>query len=216
MKDRLTFYHPAEERFNFISHGIGLILSVMALILLVAYAVSGGSLRHVFSFSIYGASLVILYTASTLYHYVQEPALRYKLNIFDHAAIYVLIAGSYTPFVLHVLQGTIGWTMFLLVWALAFAGVFLKLFFTGKYGLLSTAGYLLMGWMAIFALDPLIENFPATGVFWVLTGGVAYTVGAVLHGLKKIRFNHAIFHVFVLLGSICHFMAVFLYIVPNP
>lgn len=215
MEDRLTFYHPAEEKFNFLSHGLGLGLSIIALVLLVAYASTAGTIWHIFSFSVYGASLVILYSASTLYHYVQEPKLRYKLNIFDHAAIYVLIAGSYTPFVIHVIRGTIGWTLFAVVWGLAIIGITLKLFFTGKYGLVSTIAYVLMGWLAIFAINPLIENFPVNGIIWIFVGGFAYTIGAILYGLNKIKFNHAIFHVFVLVGSICHFLAIFLYILPN-
>ncbi len=215
MEDRLTFYHPTEEKFNVISHGVGLILSVIALILLITYAISDGTIWHIISFSIYGTSLVILYTASTLYHYVQEPKLRYKLNIFDHAAIYVLIAGSYTPFTMNVINGTLGWTLFGIVWVIAIIGVTLKLFFTGKYGKISTVAYILMGWMGIFGLETLILNLPIEAVVWLVAGGIAYTIGAVLYSLKMVKFNHAIFHVFVLLGSICHFMSVFLYVLPH-
>lgn len=214
MKDRLTFYHPTEEKLNVISHGLGLILSIIALKALVYYAISEGTIWHIVSFSIYGASLVIMYSASTLYHYVQEPKLRYKLNIFDHAAIYVLIAGSYTPFTLNVMQGTLGWTLFVIVWTIAIIGITLKLFFTGKYGFISTVVYILMGWMGIFGLKSLFEALPAEGVIWLLAGGISYTIGAILYSLKKIKFNHAIFHVFVLLGSFCHFMSVFLYVLP--
>lgn len=214
MKDRLTFYHPTEEKLNVISHGFGLILSIIALIALVYSAITDGTTWHIISFSIYGASLVIMYTASTLYHYVQEPKLRYKLNIFDHAAIYILIAGSYTPFTINVMQGTLGWTLFGVVWAIAIIGVTLKLFFTGKYGFISTVAYVLMGWMGVFGLKALFEALPIEGVIWLLAGGVSYTIGAILYGLKKIKFNHAIFHVFVLIGSFCHFMSVFLYVLP--
>ncbi len=214
MEDRLTFYHPTEELLNVISHGFGLFLSVIALILLLYYSITDGTTLHVITFSIYGVSLVILYSASTLYHYVQEPKLRYKLNIFDHAAIYVLIAGSYTPFTLNVMQGTLGWTLFAIVWAIAIIGVTLKLFFTGKYGFVSTLAYVGMGWLGVFGLKSLFDALPVEGVIWILAGGVSYTVGAILYGIKKIKFNHAIFHVFVLLGSICHFMSVFLYVLP--
>ncbi len=214
MEDRLTFYHPTEEKLNVISHGFGLILSVIALITLVIYAISDGTLWHIISFSIYGASLVILYTASTLYHYVQEPKLRYKLNIFDHAAIYVLIAGSYTPFTINVMQGTLGWGLFGTVWAIAIIGITLKLFFTGKFGKISTVAYILMGWLGIFGLQTLIANLPIEGVIWLVAGGISYTIGAILYSIKQIKFNHAIFHVFVLIGSICHFMSVFLYVLP--
>lgn len=214
MDDRLTFYHPTEEKLNVVSHGFGLILSIIALIILVTSAVSDGTIWHVISFSIYGASLVIMYTASTLYHYIQEPKLRYKLNIFDHAAIYVLIAGSYTPFTLSVMRGSLGWGLFATVWTIAIIGITLKLFFTGKYGKISTAAYILMGWLGVFGLKALFEALPLEGVLWLLAGGVAYTIGAILYSLKGVKFNHAIFHVFVLLGSFCHFMSVILYVLP--
>ncbi len=215
MENRLTFYHPTEEKLNIISHGSGLILSIVALILLVVFAIREGTVWHVASFSIYGASLVILYTASTLYHYVQEPNLRYKLSILDHAAIYVLIAGSYTPFTINVLSGTFGWAMFGVIWAIAIIGITLKLFFTGKYGKISTVAYVLMGWIGALGLTTLLENLPVEGVIWLIAGGISYTIGALIFGFKKVRFNHAIFHMFVLLGSFCHFISVFLYVLPN-
>lgn len=214
MEDRLTFYHPTEEKLNVISHGLGLILSIIALITLVIYAISDGTLWHIISFSIYGVSLVILYSASTLYHFVQEPKLRYKLNIFDHAAIYVLIAGSYTPFTLNVMPGSLGWGLFGTVWAIAIIGITLKLFFTGKFGKISTIAYILMGWLGVFGLKALFEALPIEGVIWLLAGGISYTLGAILYSLKMVKFNHAIFHVFVLVGSICHFMSIFLYVLP--
>jgi hemolysin III len=214
MEDRLTFYHPTEEKLNVISHGLGLVLSIFALIFLVKYAISDGTFWHVISFSIYGASLVILYSASTFYHYVQEPKLRYKLNIFDHAAIYVLIAGSYTPFTINVMQGTLGWGLFTTVWVIAVTGITLKLFFTGKYGKISTVAYIVMGWLGVFGLKSLYDALPIEGIVWLLAGGASYTVGAILYSLKNVKYNHAIFHVFVLLGSICHFVSVFLYVLP--
>lgn len=215
MKDRLTFYHPTEEWLNVASHGFGLLLSVAALIALVAFAVLKGTGWHIFTFTIYGVSLVVLYTASTLYHFVQEPNLRYKLNIFDHAAIYVLIAGTYTPFTIHVLEGSIGWMLFGAVWTAALVGITFKLFFTGRFNKASTVAYVIMGWLAVFALEPFIRNFDPQGVIWVFVGGFAYTIGAVMYGMKMIRFNHAIFHVFVLAGSVCHFVAIFFYVLPS-
>ena len=215
MEDRLTFYHPTEEKLNVISHGLGLVLSIIALVLLISSARINGTFWHVVSFSIYGSSLVVLYSASTLYHYVQEPKLRYKLNIFDHAAIYVLIAGSYTPFTFHIIRGTIGWAMFVTVWAIAFIGITLKLFFTGKYGKLSTIAYVLMGWLGVFGIKALLENLPIEGVIWLFAGGFSYTIGAILYALKGLKYNHAIFHMFVLLGSICHFISVFIYVLPG-
>ena len=211
---KVTYYPPKEEKLNVITHAIGLVLSVVALVLLVVYASLNGSAWHVVSFSIYGASLILLYSASTFYHYVQHPKLRRRLNIFDHAAIYVLIAGTYTPFTLVVLKGWIGWTIFGVSWGLAIAGIILKLFFTGKYDKLSTFAYVLMGWLIVFALKPLISNLSFEGLMWLLSGGIFYTVGAVLYSIKKINYNHAIFHIFVLLGSFCHFIAVFFYVLP--
>ena len=213
-KKEVTFYDPKEEKLNVISHGIGLLLSIAALVLLVVYASKYGSVWHIVSFSIYGASLIVLYSASTFYHYVQNPKLRHRLNIFDHAAIYVLIAGTYTPFTLVVLKGWVGWTIFGVSWGLALLGKILKLFFIGRFDKISTIAYVLMGWLIIFAIKPLVLNLPFEGLMWLLSGGLSYTVGAILYSIKGIKYNHAIFHIFVLLGSFSHFMAVFFYVLP--
>jgi hemolysin III len=213
-KKEVTFYDPKEEKLNVISHGIGLLLSIAALVLLVVYASKYGSVWHIVSFSIYGASLIVLYSASTFYHYVQNPKLRHRLNIFDHAAIYVLIAGTYTPFTLVVLKGWVGWTIFGVSWGLALLGIILKLFFIGRFNKISTIAYVLMGWLIIFAIKPLVLNLPFEGLMWLLSGGLSYTVGAILYSIKGIKYNHAIFHIFVLLGSFSHFMADFFYVLP--
>lgn len=211
---QVTYYDPKEEKLNVISHAIGLVLSIIALVVLVIYAAKDGNYWHIVSFSIYGVSLVVLYSASTMYHAVQSPKLRKKLNILDHAAIYILIAGTYTPFTLVVLKGWVGWTIFGVSWGLALFGVIFKLFYTGKYDRISTIAYVLMGWVVVFAIKPLISNLPLEGLLWLLAGGMFYTVGAVLYSIKKIKYNHAIFHIFVLLGSFSHFMAVFFYVLP--
>lgn len=211
---KVTYYDKKEEKLNVISHAVGLILSIVALVLLVVFASKYGSTKHIVSFSIYGASLIVLYSASTMYHYVQSPKLRYKLNIFDHAAIYVLIAGTYTPFTLVVLKGWVGWTIFGVSWGLAVLGIILKLFYIGKYDKLSTLAYVLMGWLVIFAIKPLVMNLATEGLVWLLCGGIFYTVGALLYSVKKIKYNHAIFHLFVLMGSFSHFIAVFFYVLP--
>jgi hemolysin III len=211
---RLTYYDPKEEKLNVLSHGLGLVLSIIALVLLIVYSSTYGSSWHIVSFSIYGASLILLYSASTLYHYVQNPKWRQKLNVFDHAAIYILIAGTYTPFTLVVLKGWVGWTIFGVSWGLAIFGVIFKLYYTGKYDKISTIAYVLMGWLIIFAIKPLIDNFPIEGLLWLLAGGIFYTLGAILYSIKSVKYNHAIFHIFVLLGSFSHFMAVFLYVLP--
>ena len=211
---KITFYNPREEKLNVISHAIGLLLSISALVLLVVYASKEGSAWHIVSFSIYGASLIVLYSASTFYHYSRTPKLRHRLNVFDHAAIYVLIAGTYTPFTLVVLKGWVGWTIFGVSWGLALTGIILKLFFTGRYDKISTIAYVLMGWLIIFAIKPLVNNLPFEGLMWLLSGGIFYTIGALLYSIKKLNYNHAIFHIFVLLGSFSHFIAVFFYVLP--
>ena len=217
MKDieETKYYTPLEEKINIISHAVGCILSIVALVFLVAHATLHGDVWHIVSFSIFGASLIILYAASTFYHSAKKPELRNRLKIIDHASIYVLIAGTYTPFTLVTLKGTVGWVIFGISWGLALTGIILKLFFTGKYNLVSTIMYVLMGWIIVFAIKPLINDLPFEGLLWLVAGGISYTVGAILYSIKKIKFNHAIFHMFVLLGSFCHFMSVFFYVLPG-
>ena len=208
-------YSPIEEKINIISHAIGFILSIVALVLLVTHANLHGSVWHVVSFCIFGASLIILYAASTFYHSAKTPELRNRLRIIDHASIYVLIAGTYTPFTLVTLNGSIGWVIFCISWGLALTGIILKLFFIGKYNLISTLMYVFMGWVMVFAIKPLITNFSLDGLLWLFAGGMAYTMGAILYSIKKIKYNHAIFHVLVLIGSFSHFVSVFFYVLPS-
>ena len=217
MKDieGIKYYSPGEERINIISHAMGFILSIVASVFLVMHAILHGDVWHIVSFSIFGVSLIVLYAASTLYHSAKKSALRSRLKIFDHASIYVLIAGTYTPFTLVTLNGTIGWVIFGISWGLALTGIILKFFFTGRYKLISTLMYILMGWIIVFAIKPLIDNLPLEGLNWLVAGGISYTIGAILYSIKKIKFNHAIFHIFVLVGSYCHFMSVFFYVLPN-
>jgi hemolysin III len=137
------------------------------------------------------------------------------LRIIDHASIYVLIAGTYTPFTLVTLNGSIGWVIFCISWGLALTGIILKLFFIGKYNLISTLMYVFMGWVMVFAIKPLINNFSLDGLLWLFAGGMAYTMGAILYSIKKIKYNHAIFHVLVLIGSFSHFVSVFFYVLPS-
>lgn len=206
------YYSPAEERINILSHAFGVVFGVVALVLLVIRAAQNGNAWHIVSFSIFGASLIILFSASTIYHSTQNPARRSYLRVVDHASIYILIAGSYTPFTLVTLHGWVGWLIFGLTWGMAVIGITLKLFFTGRYSVLSTSMYVFMGWMIIFAIKPLMNNLPAVGLDWLVAGGVAYTLGAILYSIKKIPFNHAIFHVLVLVGSFCQFMTVYCYV----
>ncbi len=210
--DGTQHYSPREEMINIISHTIGLVLSIVALLLMLIRASESGNALHVVSAAIFGASLIALYAASTLYHSAKDPKIRSRLRINDHATIYILIAGTYTPFTLITLNGWVGWTIFGVSWGMAIAGVVLKLFFTGKYNVLSTLMYVFMGWIIIFAVKPLINSLSSEGLFWLVAGGVAYTTGAVIYSIKKIKFNHAIFHLFALLGSFCHFISVYFYV----
>ncbi len=212
--DRTVFYTPAEERINVVSHAAGLVLSVFATIALLWKAGQVGDFLYLLGFLPFGAGLIVLYAASTAYHRASDIKVRDRLRIFDHASIYLLIAGSYTPFTLNVLPGATGWIIFTVTWAFALTGIILKLFFTGRFKIISTLMYVFMGWLIVFAINPLIENLPALGLNWLFTGGIAYTFGALIYSIKKIKFNHAIFHICVLIGSIAHFITVYFYVIP--
>jgi hemolysin III len=202
------FYTAVEERINILSHACALLLSIGGLLALVTRAVRHGSVLHLVSFSVFALSLIALFTASTAYHSARDPALRARLRKVDHAAIYVLIAGTYTPFTLITLQGASGWILFAVV------GITLKLFFTGRFNLASTLMYVVMGWLIVFFIKPLIASFPVAGLAWLLAGGIAYTLGAVLYSIPKLPYHHAAFHLCVVLGGLCHFIAVFVYVLP--
>ena len=204
-------YSEKEEKLNIISHAFGLLMGIIALPFLIDKSMSFDGFWKPASIIIYGVSLLVLYTASTVYHAAKAPKLRRRLNIFDHAEIYVLIAGTYTPFTLITLEGKTGWIIFGLTWFFALIGIILKLFFTGRFDKLSTIMYVLMGWQIVFAINPLLESLASEGLFCLFLGGVFYTIGAILYSIKKIPYNHAIFHVFVLLGSISHFISVYFY-----
>ena len=202
-------YSTTEEKLNVLSHGLGLVLSVIALPFLILKSIEFTGFWEPISFIIYGLSLIILYAASTFYHAAKTPKKRRRLNIFDHSAIYVLIAGSYSPFCLVGLNSNLGWYMFLFVWLFALTGVILKLFFTGRFDKISTAMYLLMGWQVLFFIKPLMQSLTPEGFQFLIVGGVFYSIGAILYSIKKIPYNHFIFHVFVLLGSLSHFIAIY-------
>lgn len=211
-ENRIHFYAKKEEYLNVLSHGFGLLLSVIGLILLLLKASRTENFIVFLSFLIFGISMVVLYLASTLYHNAKTKIRRYRLNIVDHASIYVLIAGTYTPFSLISLEGTIGWSIFILIWLLAAIGIVLKIYFTGRYQTLSTIMYVAMGWIIVFAIQPLIQSLATEGLIWLFAGGISYTVGALLFSCKRLKYNHAIFHVFVLIGTFCHFWTVYFYI----
>lgn len=208
----LNSYSPTEEKLNVYSHLLGLILSIVGLILLIKKSLIIENRWATVSFIIFGLSMITLYLASTLYHAATNPEKRIKLKIFDHVAIYVLIAGSYTPYTLVSLVNDDGWKVFAIVWGFALIGIIIKLFFTGRFKVVSTLMYVLMGWMIVFSFSDLQKNVSEEGINWLIAGGIAYTVGAILYSIKKIPYNHAIFHVFVLIGTFCHFFSILNYV----
>ena len=210
-----NFYTKGEEIANAVTHGIGALLSIAALVLLIVFAVKYGDVWYVVSYSIYGASLVILYTESTLYHSLPGKKVKRLFRIFDHASIFLLIAGTYTPFALTILRGPLGWTIFGVEWGLTIIGIVLKVFFTGKFEKLSTFIYIGMGWLIVIAIKKIIMIMPMTGVILLIAGGILYTVGAFIFMRDDIPYNHAIWHLFVMGGSICHFFCILLYLIPN-
>jgi len=209
----ISQYSNLEEAINVSSHALGFVLSIIALGALLLHSVPSGDSLKITSVTIFGCTLIITYGTSTIYHHSRSPQRRSRLRIMDHASIYLLIAGTYTPFALIVLQGSIGWIIFGISWGMAIVGITLKIFFTGRYRLLSTLMYLFMGWLIVFALVPLIEKMPVMGMRWLVAGGLAYTLGAIVYAIRKIPLNHAIFHSFTLVGSICHFVAVYRYVI---
>jgi len=205
-------YSPTEERLNIWSHGLGFLLAIPATVFLIIKASLHGDAWQIVSVSIYGASMITLYLASTLYHSAKDPGRRHKLNVFDHASIYLLIAGTYTPFLLVTLRGAWGWSLFGVIWAAAIGGIIFKLFYTGKFDVVSTVAYVVMGSIVLVAIKPLVANLSLPGLYWLLAGGISYIIGAVLYLQRKMPYHHAIFHLFVLGGSICHYIAVYSYV----
>ncbi len=213
MKDPKKSLAYKEEIANIITHGVGLALSVAALVLLVVFASLKGDAWRIVSFTVYGVSLVVLYLASTLFHGAKNLRLKFKLNKFDHSAIYVLIAGTYTPFTLVTLRGSWGWTIFGIIWGLAIAGIIYKIYFySAKYRNISAVIYILMGLLILIATQPMLENLPKPGLIWLSIGGASYILGVIFYVWKKLPFGHPIFHLFVLGGSISHFFAILWYV----
>ncbi len=208
-----TAFH--EEVANSVTHGVGLALSVIGLAVLIAFTSLYGSVLHIVSCSVYGATLVMLYAASTLYHSFRSPRLKHIFKIIDHCSIYLLIAGTYTPFTLVMLRGTWGWGLFAVVWMLCFVGIIFKLFFVNRFMILSTIIYVMMGWLVIVAIKPMLAMIPPGCILWLVAGGLFYTVGVLFFAWHKLPYNHAIWHLFVVAGSVCHFFAVVFYIIPS-
>jgi len=208
-------YSLGEEIFHGVSHGIGTGFSIAGLTLLVVLAVLYGNTSQVVSFSIYGATLIILYLASTLYHSFQHPDVKQVFKRVDHASIYLLIAGTYTPFLLVGIRGTWGWALFIVIWSLALIGISFKILFVHRFKKLSVLTYILMGWLCVVAVNQMLTNIPTGGLIWLAAGGVIYTVGVVFYVQKQTPYTHAVWHIFVLAGSACHFFAVLLYLAPT-
>ena len=205
----------SEELANTLTHGLGLLLSLVGVPGLIVMAVRYGDAWHIVSCSVYGVALVLLYAASTIYHCVQCPRWKEILRVVDHACIYLLIAGTYTPFTLVTMGGGWGWTLFGLVWGFAVVGICFKLLWTGRFEVISTVTYVLMGWLALIAIYPIVTEFPLGCVLWILAGGSSYTVGVIFYALDEKPYMHAIWHLFVLAGSACHYIAVMEYVLPT-
>jgi hemolysin III len=208
-------YTAKEEVANTVTAGIGTALSIAGLSVLVSLAAIRGDAWRVVSFSIYGATLVLLYLAATLYHSFRSPRVKSVFQFIDHISIYLLIAGTYTPFMLVNLRGGWGWSLFGVIWGLAVAGIVFKSLFMGRFIALSTAIYVGMGWMVLIALKPALASIPPRGLLWILIGGCSYTAGVGIYAWKKMPYNHAVWHLFLLGGSICHFFAVLFYVLPT-
>lgn len=201
-------YTLKEEVFNSITHGLGIVFGVVALTVLCVLSSYFGTTSHLVSYLIYGISLILLYTASTLYHALPGERVKTLFKIIDHASIYLLIAGTYTPFLKLNLKGTIGYTLLIIIWTLALLGIVFKIFYTGRFKLLSTLLYIGMGWIIIFAYVPLKESLSKAGMAWLIVGGLTYTLGTIFYLAKRYRYTHAIWHLFVLMGSVFHFIAI--------
>lgn len=207
-------FSKGEEIANAITHGIGAVLSIVGLVVLIVYASLYGTAWHVVSFTIFGASMFILYMSSTMVHALPQGKAKDLFEIFDHSSIYLFIAGTYTPFTFLVIQGALGWTMFGIIWGLAIAGTVFKAYFVKKYLFTSTILYIAMGWMVTLGWTQIVENLERNGVILFVIGGVCYTFGAVFYVWRGFKFHHAVWHLFVIGGTATHFFCVLFYLLP--
>ncbi|MBE7679302.1 PAQR family membrane homeostasis protein TrhA [Paenibacillus sp. P13VS] len=207
-------YSRREEVANAVTHGIGAALSVAALVLLIVFSSMKGTVWHVVSFTIYGITMLLLYTNSTMVHALKEGKAKDLFEFFDHSSIYLFIAGTYTPFLFVAVRGTLGWSLFGVIWGIVIAGVIFKAFFTKKFLFMSTIFYIAMGWLIVIAWQPLVAAIPSGGIVLLVAGGLMYTLGTLFYVWRGFPYHHAIWHVFVLAGSILHFFAVLLYLTP--
>ncbi|MBN2078762.1 MAG: hemolysin III family protein [Spirochaetes bacterium] len=215
-KVSIPTYGVREEIAQAVIHGIGILLAIVALAVLTSYASVFGTTRHIVGCSIYGATLILLYASSTLYHSVQYRPAKKMLRVLDHAAIFFLIAGTYTPFLLISMRGPLGWSFFGVIWGLTAVGIVVQLFLLSRnHGTLTVALYIAMGWLIVPIIKPLIAAIPPVGFVYLIAGGLAYTLGIAFYAWKKLPYNHAIWHGFVLAGSIFHFFSVFYSVIPS-
>lgn len=216
MHDDSLKYTLAEEVLHAMTHGAGVLLSIAGLTWMLYIAIPTADPWRIIASVVYGSSLIALFLASTVYHTFHRSPHKHIYKLLDHCAIYLLIAGTYTPFLLVALRNNTGWWLFGTIWALATAGVLTKLWFRHRFPKLALASYLFMGWLVVVAGPQVFEAIGSRGMLWLVAGGLSYTIGAVFYAAERVSFNHAIWHVFVLAGGICHFLAVVLYVLPMP
>lgn len=207
-------YSKTEEIANWVTHAVALLLSITALVLMVVYSARYGDAYHVVSSAVFGTTLILLYSASTLYHLVPVSRVKKVFQKLDHAMIYLLIAGTYTPYTLVNLRGPWGWSIFGVVWGVALTGLLLELIMKKRLGWLSVSLYLCLGWLIVVAVKPLMVHLGGGGMVLLVAGGLFYSLGVIFYLWKRLPFQHAIWHIFVIAGSLCHFFSIFLYVIP--
>ncbi|MDD2540702.1 MAG: hemolysin III family protein [Desulfuromonadaceae bacterium] len=215
LQERLVHYDETEEMVNRLTHGLGALASLIGVIALIMLAARQHDSYRVVSACIYGAAMVTFYCLSTAYHSVRKPYIRYVFRVLDHASIYLMIAGSYTPFALVTMRGPWGWSLFGTVWGLGTVGAVMKIFTTHRLRFVGPVLYIALGWIVVIALKPLSAALPAHGLELLFAGGVAYTAGVIFFLWDRLPYNHAIWHLFVLSGSVCHFCAIYYYVIPR-
>lgn len=213
--DGVSKYTLQQERANGLTHGIGAAVAAAGAAVLIVLACLRGNAWHIVSFSLYGGTLFLLYLTSTLYHALRAPKAKRIFETLDHSAIYLLIAGTYTPFLLVTLHGAWGWSLFGVVWGLGLAGIVYKIFFIGRHRLFSTLLYIGIGWIAILALKPLLAALPLGGMALLLCGGACYSLGTIFYHNERLYYSHAVWHLFVLAGSLFHYFAILFYVLPQ-
>lgn len=211
-EQKSALYTVGEEIFNSVSHGVGALLSVAALTLLIVFAVFRSDGYGLASAIVFGVSLILLYSMSTVYHIIQNETAKKVLRVFDHCSIFILIAGTYTPYLLMCMRNALGWTMFGLIWGVTVLGIVLNAVNLERFRRFSLVCYICMGWAIVFTIKPIIQNIALPGVVLLIAGGVVYTIGVIFYVLKRYRYMHSIWHLFVLGGSVCHYLSVLLYV----